>query len=87
MFGTLYKVLSVKLIFLVAIAVFEIGPAICGAAPNSTALTVGCTITGLGSAGVFSGALIIIPLRVSLDKRPTCKSNGVTEHFEDTQLT
>lgn len=87
MFGRLYKVFSVKLVILVAIAVFEIGSAICVAAPNSFALIVGRAIAGLGSAGVFSGALVIISLSVSLDKRPTCKSPGPTKHVEDTQLT
>ena len=32
---------------------------ICGIAPNSIALILGRAIAGLGSAGIFSGALIV----------------------------
>ena len=39
-------------------------------APTSTALIVGRAIAGLGSAGIFSGALIIIAYSVPLEKRP-----------------
>lgn len=44
----------------------------CGAAPTSDALIVGRAIAGLGSAGIFSGALVIIAYSVPLDKRPMC---------------
>ena len=55
---------------MVSIVLFEIGSAICGAAPNSTTFIVGRAIAGLGSAGVFSGGLIIIVYTVPLHKRP-----------------
>ena len=73
MFGTLYKLFPVKYVFLVAIVLFEIGSAVCGTAPNSASLIIGRAIAGLGSAGVFSGSLVIIALSVSLDQRPTCE--------------
>ena len=43
---------------------------ICGVAPNSVALIVGRAIAGIGSAGIFSGALIIVAYSVPLAKRP-----------------
>ena len=49
---------------------FEVGSAICGAAPNSTALIIGRAIAGIGSAGLFSGALIILSHAAPLEKRP-----------------
>ena len=52
---------------------FEIGSAVCGAAPSSEALIVGRAIAGLGSAGVFQGAIIVVAYTVPLDKRPMCK--------------
>ncbi|KAF7327413.1 DHA14-like major facilitator [Mycena kentingensis (nom. inval.)] len=70
LYGKLYTFLRVKWVFLSAIAIFEIGSAICGAAPNSNALIIGRAIAGLGSAGIFSGALIIIAHAVPLSKRP-----------------
>lgn len=39
-------------------------------APNSVTLIVGRAIAGIGSAGIFSGALIIVAYTVPLAKRP-----------------
>lgn len=55
--------------------IFEVGSAVCGAAPTSEALIVGRAIAGLGSAGVFQGAIIVVAYVVPLDKRPMCKWN------------
>ncbi|KAJ7804183.1 hypothetical protein B0H14DRAFT_2612668 [Mycena olivaceomarginata] len=51
---------STEALFLTAISLFELGSLICGVAPNSKALIIGRAIAGLGSAGIFNGALIII---------------------------
>ncbi|GBF61767.1 efflux pump [Trichophyton mentagrophytes] len=69
-FGKIYTFFPVKWVFLIAITIFEIGSAICGAAPNSTALIIGRAVAGIGSAGIFSGALIIIAYSIPLEKRP-----------------
>ena len=69
-FGKLYTFYSIKSVYLVSIVIFEIGSAVCGAAPSSSALIVGRAVAGIGSAGVFSGALIIIAYTVPLVKRP-----------------
>lgn len=69
-FGKLYSYFSLKWTFLGAIGVFELGSLICGAAPTSEALIVGRAIAGLGCAGIFSGALIILAHSVPLRKRP-----------------
>ncbi|ODH50713.1 hypothetical protein GX48_03221 [Paracoccidioides brasiliensis] len=69
-FGKLYTFYPVKLVFLAAIIIFEIGSTICGAAPNSEALIVGRAIAGLGSAGIFSGAMVIITYSIRLEQRP-----------------
>ncbi|KAE8407334.1 putative efflux pump antibiotic resistance protein [Aspergillus pseudonomiae] len=69
-FGKLYTLLSVKWTFVGAVLVFEAGSAICGASPNSVALIIGRAIAGIGGAGIFSGALIIIAKSVPLSKRP-----------------
>jgi MFS family permease len=55
--GKVYAIFSVKFTFLASIMVFEIGSAICGAAPNSLAFILGRAIAGIGSAGIFSGAV------------------------------
>ena len=69
-FGKLYTFLSLKWIYLGAILIFEIGSAVCGAAPNSTALIIGRAVAGLGSAGIFSGAILIVSNTVPLRQRP-----------------
>ncbi|KIV78208.1 hypothetical protein PV11_09949 [Exophiala sideris] len=69
-FGKLYTYYSIKYVYLTTIAIFEIGSAVCGAAPTSNALIIGRAIAGIGSAGIFSGALVIIAYTVPLVKRP-----------------
>ena len=69
-FGKLYTFFSIKWVYLIAIAIFELGSLVCGVAPNSTALIVGRAIAGLGSAGIFSGAYLIIAMSQPLEKRP-----------------
>jgi hypothetical protein len=61
---------SNKILFLSAVVLFEVGSALCGAAPNSTAFILGRAIAGTGASGVFAGIIaIMIPL-VPLHKRP-----------------
>ncbi|RJE25393.1 MFS toxin efflux pump [Aspergillus sclerotialis] len=69
-FGKLYSFLPTKWTFMVALAIFEIGSIVCGAAPNATALIVGRAVSGIGAGGLFSGSLIIIAITVPLDVRP-----------------
>lgn len=76
--GRLYTFYSAKSIFLCCIVVFEVGSAICGAAPSSPVFIVGRAIAGLGAAGIFSGAIVLQISVVPLHKRPVYTSlNGV----------
>ncbi|KAL2200353.1 major facilitator superfamily domain-containing protein [Corynascus similis CBS 632.67] len=70
LFGRIYKFYDMKWAFLLSVIVFEIGSTICGAAPNSTAFIVGRAIAGLGSAGIFSGCLLIMIPMIPLHRRP-----------------
>jgi EmrB/QacA subfamily drug resistance transporter len=69
-FGKMYTFYSIKVVYLVSILIFEVGSAVCGAAPTSEALIVGRAIAGIGSGGIFAGALVIIAYSVPLVKRP-----------------
>lgn len=69
-YGKLYTFFSIKWVFLSALSLFEVGSVICGAAPNAVALIVGRAVAGLGAAGIFSGAMLIIAHAVPLAKRP-----------------
>lgn len=70
LWGRIFTFYSTKILFLVGIFIFEVGSALCGAAPNSTAFIIGRAIAGMGSAGIYSGATVIIAQIVPLHKRP-----------------
>lgn len=70
-YGKFYTFYSIKWVYLSALAIFEFGSLICGVAPNSTALIIGRAIAGVGSAGIFSGAILIVASAVPLRQRPT----------------
>jgi hypothetical protein len=69
-FGKLYTFYPIKIVFLTALAIFEIGSLVCALSPNSIALIWGRAIAGLGSSGLFSGAILIVSYTVPLSKRP-----------------
>ncbi|KAF2441142.1 MFS general substrate transporter [Karstenula rhodostoma CBS 690.94] len=69
-YGKFYTFYSIKWVYISALFIFEIGSLICGVAPNSTALIIGRAIAGIGSAGIFSGAILIITVSVPLRQRP-----------------
>ncbi|KAL8694157.1 MAG: hypothetical protein Q9218_001154 [Villophora microphyllina] len=70
LFGKFLTFFSIKSVYLTAIAIFELGSLVCGAAPTSTALIIGRAIAGVGSAGIFAGALVIVAYTVPLRQRP-----------------
>ena len=74
LFGKLFVLFPIKYVYLGSVTIFEVGSAICGAAPNSTAFILGRAIAGIGAAGDFSGGLIIIANSVPLAKRPQCST-------------
>lgn len=70
LFGRIYQLYSTKWVFLASIFVFEVGSALCGAAPSSAAFIVGRAIAGIGAAGIFCGGIMIIVPLVPLRRRP-----------------
>ncbi|GKT80342.1 MFS aflatoxin efflux pump [Colletotrichum tofieldiae] len=70
LFGKIYSFFSIKGTFLTSLLLFEVGSAICGAAPSSIAFIVGRAVSGLGAAGILSGIIIIIVHAIPLHKRP-----------------
>src|SRR4051794_17617738 len=60
LFGRIYRYYSTKVVYLACIVIFEVGSALCGAAPSSAALIAGRAIAGLGAAGIQSGGMMII---------------------------
>ncbi|KAM0512021.1 hypothetical protein ACHAPE_009265 [Trichoderma viride] len=68
--GRIYRFYDLRFTFLSCIIIFEIGSAVCGAAPSSPVFIVGRAIAGVGSAGITTGSMLVtIPL-IPLPKRP-----------------
>lgn len=69
-YGRVYTFFATKWVFLISIAIFEIGSAVCGAASSSLILIIGRAVAGFGSSGIFTGAILIILEIVPLHRRP-----------------
>ncbi|KAI8628948.1 MFS general substrate transporter [Xylariaceae sp. FL1651] len=69
-FGRAYYLWKLKTVFLASIALFVIGSIISAVSPNSSVLIFGRAVQGLGSAGLFSGALTLASFAVSKKKLP-----------------
>ncbi|PON26712.1 hypothetical protein TGAM01_v204213 [Trichoderma gamsii] len=48
---------NMKWLYISSLVLFEVGSAVCGAAPNMNAIIVGRVIAGAGGAGLFLGCL------------------------------
>ncbi|KAH8736285.1 major facilitator superfamily domain-containing protein [Ilyonectria robusta] len=70
LFGKIYTFWTIKWTFLATVAIFEVGSLICGVAGDSVTLIIGRAVAGVGSAGIFAGALTILAYTVPLHKRP-----------------
>lgn len=68
--GKLYTLYPTKWIFLLGLAIFELGSLVCGLAPSSGALIGGRVVAGLGAGSIEAGTVIIIMDTVPLRKRP-----------------
>ncbi|KAL4999595.1 major facilitator superfamily-domain-containing protein [Aspergillus recurvatus] len=70
-YGKLYAIYSIKLVYLAAIGIFELGSLICAVSPNSSALISGRAVAGLGAAGIFSGSIMVTTKVIPLERRAT----------------
>ncbi|GFF57143.1 MFS transporter, putative [Aspergillus udagawae] len=68
--GKAYGFFSLKITFLLALFLSEIGSLICGVAPSSVALIVGRAIAGLGAAGLNTGSFTLVAFCAPPKKRP-----------------
>lgn len=67
--GYAYGLFEIKTLYLSSIIVFEIGSAVCGAAPTMNALIVGRVIAGAGGAGMYLGVLNYMGTFTTLGER------------------
>ena len=69
-YAKLYSMIPVKLLFLAAFSIFEIGSLVSATASSSPALVVGRAISGIGAAGIFIGAMTTVALVAPMRLRP-----------------
>ncbi|PLB33702.1 major facilitator superfamily transporter [Aspergillus candidus] len=55
--GTLFNTFNMKWVYIATVVLFEVGSALCGAAPNMNALIIGRVIAGAGGSGIYLGSL------------------------------
>lgn len=68
--GRLYGQFNAKVLYLTCVLLFEVGSALCGAAPNVDALIVGRAIAGVGGAGIYMGVMTLIAATTTMRERP-----------------
>lgn len=68
--GKIMGLFSVKWSYITGIIIFDIGSAVCGAAPSMDAMIVGRTLAGVGGAGMYIGCITLLSLTTSLRERP-----------------
>ncbi|KAF9870609.1 hypothetical protein CkaCkLH20_11915 [Colletotrichum karsti] len=68
--GQVYGQFNSKWVYIFNVVLFEIGSAICGAAPTMDALIVGRVICGIGGSGLYNGAFTLISQTTTMAERP-----------------
>lgn len=69
-----YGLFNIKHFYIISVILFEIGSAICGAAPTMDALIVGRVIAGSGGAGMYLGALNYLSIFTTIRERSLCST-------------
>ncbi|EHK97156.1 putative HC-toxin efflux carrier TOXA [Glarea lozoyensis 74030] len=72
--GRAYTHFNAKWLYIFTIILFEVGSAICGAAPSMNVLIVGRAIAGFGGAGLYNGLMTNIALTTTMAERPVYNS-------------
>ncbi|KND89162.1 putative HC-toxin efflux carrier TOXA [Tolypocladium ophioglossoides CBS 100239] len=69
-FGKLYGLFDAKWLYVMSSVIFNVGSAICGAAPNMNALIVGRVLAGMGGNGMYLGVMTLLSVNTSDRERP-----------------
>ncbi|KAG9768794.1 MFS general substrate transporter, partial [Aureobasidium melanogenum] len=68
--GQAFGVFDIKWLFIICLVLFEVGSALCGAAPDMDGLIVGRVIAGVGGCGIYAGGLNYVALLTTNRERP-----------------
>jgi MFS family permease len=66
----MYGQFDPKWLYIICVLGFEIGSAVCGAAPSMNALIIGRAIAGLGGAGMYLGVVMLLSIFTTQAERP-----------------
>jgi MFS family permease len=66
----MYGQFNLKYLYIISIALFQVGSALCGAAPNMDVLIVGRAICGIGGAGAYVGVMTLLSVMTTDQERP-----------------
>lgn len=69
-FGKLYGLFDAKWLYILSLILFNVGSALCGAAPNMNALIVGRVLAGMGGNGMYLGVMTLLSVTTSDRERP-----------------
>lgn len=69
--GQLYTHFNAKWVYIICVILFEVGSALCGAAPNMNALIIGRVICGLGGGGMYTGVMVLLSINTTEQERPS----------------
>ncbi|KAI9719384.1 MAG: hypothetical protein M1812_003455 [Candelaria pacifica] len=68
--GKIYGQFNAKWLYILCVFLFEVGSAVCGAAPTINALIVGRAICGVGGAGMYVGVMTLLSVTTTPTERP-----------------
>lgn len=66
----MYGQFNPKWLYIICVTGFEIGSAVCGAAPSMNALIIGRAIAGLAGAGMYLGVIMLLSIFTTPTERP-----------------
>jgi MFS family permease len=68
--GKVFGQFNAKWTYILCVALFELGSAVCGAAPTMNALIVGRAICGFGGSGMYVGVMTLLAATTTMHERP-----------------
>ncbi|KAL2070995.1 hypothetical protein VTL71DRAFT_14021 [Oculimacula yallundae] len=70
LWGKIFGQFDSKWTYIFCVFLFELGSAVCGAAPDMNALIIGRAICGVGGAGMYVGVMTLLAATTTIHERP-----------------